>query len=420
MAERKKLDLRSRAPTPPPPAAPTDTAMDMLGPGMLKPGQVLDQRYMTPWEKQQLEAIGWDPGTPVPGNASELIAAARSEATAAGILPVPADTPPLEVPKPVDIGRLPAAKQQELREALKKAGQFQQQLIKEGEAAANMNPSIAAAMEVANDVARQSQRSPGITVVDDRPFRAPIGKGKPAPAAGIPASPKQMGWARASSAAAAPTAPPFTPPPSAQEPQPPEPPPDGDPPIGELSSTGAVGITHCPHCSWELKRPDPSEPTDDDKRSYLMAALGGPGHRFARETMLLGGTIKVGYRELTGAEADAALTQIASDVRSGRVVGDGEWWQRLMDYRMTQAVDYIEIQGVGRVHEGVDLDDIESDDGHMTPYPALVSHLLANVLHAESIRRAVGQGYMRFQRLCEKLEANAETESFWPGIGSLR
>jgi hypothetical protein len=103
----------------------------------------------------------------------------------------------------------------------------------------------------------------------------------------------------------------------------------------------------------------------------------------------------------------------------GRVVGDGEWWQRLMDYRMTQAIEYIEIANVGRVFEGVDLDDIESDDGNPTVFPALVSHLLTDVLTSESIRRAVGQGFMRFQRLCEKLEASASDESFWNGIGPL-
>jgi hypothetical protein len=75
---------------------------------------------------------------------------------------------------------------------------------------------------------------------------------------------------------------------------------------------------------------------------------------------------------------------------------------------------------VGRVFEGVDLDDVESDDGNPTVYPALLSYLLTNVLYSESIRRAVGQGFMRFQRLCEKLEANADTASFWDGIGSLR
>jgi hypothetical protein len=190
--------------------------------------------------------------------------------------------------------------------------------------------------------------------------------------------------------------------------------------MGDLSDTGAVGITHCPHCHWDLKRPDPTDPSDDDKRNYLVATLGGPGHRFTREAALLGGTVRVSYRELTGTEADVALTQIADDVRSGRVVGDGEWWQKLMDYRMAQAIDYIDVQGVGRVHEGVDLDEIESDDGHLTAYPALVAHLLTTVLHGEGLRRAVGQGFMRFQRLCEKLESNADSEAFWEGIGSLR
>jgi hypothetical protein len=87
---------------------------------------------------------------------------------------------------------------------------------------------------------------------------------------------------------------------------------------------------------------------------------------------------------------------------------------------MAQALEYIDVRGVGRVHEGVELNEIESDDGHLTAYPALVGHLITSVLHGEGLRRAVGQGYMRFQRLCEKLEANADTESFWEGIGSLR
>jgi hypothetical protein len=388
-------------------------AMEMLGPGMIKPGQLLDPRYMTPREKQQLAALGWDEGTPVPGNAAELIKAVQDEATAAGVLPVPADTPPLKVPEPVDISQLPLAKQRELRAALVQAGQLQKRLMEQGADMASANPAIAEAMRVANEVTRSNQAEPGVTVVDDRP--------PPRPAQAAAARPKPTGWAR----------------PAEPEPEPAPPDPPGwhqagtrpapgqhqlapDPPVGDLSDTGAVGITHCPHCRWDLKRPDPTEPTDDDKRVYLMASLAGPGHRFARETTLLAGRIKVSYRELTGAEADAALTQIADDVRAGRVVGDGEWWQKLMDYRMTQAIDYIEIQSVGRVHEGVDLDEIESDDGHLTPYPALVTHVLANVLHSESIRRAVGQGFMRFQRLCEKLEANADSESFWEGIGSQR
>jgi hypothetical protein len=346
---------------------------------------------MTDFERKQLEAIGWEKGTPVPGNAAELIAAIQQEASVEGLLPVPADTPPLAMPPPVDISRLPQAKQQELREALEEAGRYHDEFLEQEAATAGMAPGVAEAMRVANTVARNNPQGPGLAVVDDRP--------RPSQA-----RPKQTGWQRQE-----------TPP----EP-PPESPPDPatNPPIGELSSTGAIGITHCPHCSWDLKRPDPSDPSDDDKRTYLMAALGGPGHRFTREVSLLAGTIKIRYRELTGNEADAALTQIADDVRSRRVVGDGEWWQRLMDYRMTQAIDYIDVRDVGRVFEGVELDEVESDDGNPTPFPALNSHLLTNVLHSESIRRAVGQGYMRFQRLCEKLEANADDASFWEGIGS--
>jgi hypothetical protein len=441
MAEpRKKLDLRGRPPTPPPaarPAARLESAEDALGPGLFRPGQVLDPAHMTAYERQQLAAIGWDPGTPVPGNAAELIRAAQQEAQAEGVLPVPADTPPLTMPPTVDISRLPQAKQRELREALVQAGRYQQQYAEHEAATAGLDPGIAEAVRVAEDAAQSGRPPRGIAVVDDRPFRRPKAAAA-APVQAPPAPPrprpKPTGWPQPEPAQPPPEpepepepepAPqatnwrrpgvePFLPPGAAP------PPPDPTPPIGDLSSTGAIGITHCPHCSWDLKRPDPSDPSDDDKRNYLMATLGGPGHRFTRDTSLLGGVIRVGYRELTGGEADAALTQIADDVRKNRVVGDGEWWQKLMDYRMVQALEYIEIQQVGRVYEGLDLDEIETDDGNPTPFPALVSYLLANVLHSESIRRAVGQGYARFQRLCEKLEANADSASFWDGIGSLR
>jgi hypothetical protein len=410
MTEKKKLDLRRHIPQPAQPAAATlsPTLEDTLAPVLFQPGQVLDPKYMTPFERQQLESIGWGKGMPVPGNAAEVIAAARREAVASStVLPVPADTPPLQVPKPVDISTLPAAKQKELREALEKAAAFQQQFTAEQIAAGGLPPGVASAIKVA-DTASRGQ--PGFAVVDDRP---PPDQSAQASAEPSP-RPRQAGWPRSD--------PPGQPKPSGwrkpelQKPPEPEPSMPGPPPIGELSSTGAAGITNCPHCGWELTRHDPTEPDDEDKRAYLMAALAGPGHRFEREGAMLGGFVKVGYRELTGNEADAALTQIADDIRKSRIVGDGEWLQRLMDYRMAQCIGFIDIKNVGRVYEGVDLEDIDSDDDSPTPLPALLGHLLTNVLHSESVRRAVGQGFMRFQRMCEKLSANADEESFWQGI----
>ena len=63
MADKKKLDLRkpvtgtaASRPSRPRPAP----LQDMLGPGTFQPGQVLDPRYMTPWERKQLASIGWE------------------------------------------------------------------------------------------------------------------------------------------------------------------------------------------------------------------------------------------------------------------------------------------------------------------------------------------------------------------------
>jgi hypothetical protein len=189
-----------------------------------------------------------------------------------------------------------------------------------------------------------------------------------------------------------------------------------------MTATGLAGMTHCPHCHWDLKRPDETQPDLSDKRAFLASALAWPPRRFAREMSLLDGNVKVGFRSLTSREADAALAQVALDFRAGDVVGDGEWFQRLMDYRMTQSIDYIEMSGVGRVYEGQELDDIQYDtDGKprgWTALPDLRAYLLAEVLTGESIRRVIGQSFMRFQRLNDKLEANASNQDFWEGIGS--
>jgi hypothetical protein len=163
MAEKKKLDLR-RKPTQvsPPPVAPTDQKAipnlvpSATGPSFFQPGQVIDPRFMTAFEKKQLESIGWEKGTPVPGNAAELIAAIQQEASVEGLLPVPADTPPLVVPPPIDISRLPQAKQQELREALEQAGRYHDEFREQEAAAAGLAPGVAEAMRVANTVARNS------------------------------------------------------------------------------------------------------------------------------------------------------------------------------------------------------------------------------------------------------------------------
>jgi hypothetical protein len=93
-----------------------------------------------------------------------------------------------------------------------------------------------------------------------------------------------------------------------------------------------------------------------------------------------------------------------------------------MDYRLAQAVDYVDVEGVGRVYEGQELDDIlvdtEGKPRGWTAFPALREHLVTEVLTGESFRRVAGQEFMQFQRLNDKLEANAGNQGFWTGIGS--
>jgi hypothetical protein len=404
---RKPLDLRrKRTPEPPPPARPS-LSPGMTGglePGAFEPGALIDPRYLTPDERRQFEAIGWAKGEPIPGNAAEIIRAIQDEATAGDPLPIDPTAPPITMPTPIDISRLSPRKQEEIRQALEQAARQTSELLARREAEANMPPGVAEAMRVAQQASHHGR---GLTVADDRE--------SPPPRARQAVSPRQ-------------SPPPAPPPPAPPPPPPPPPPPNPEPrrpaspPGGSLSPTGAAGITHCPHCSWDLKRPDPVEPSLADKRTFLAAILAWPPRRFTREYTLFGDQLRLGLRSLTSREADAALVQIGIDYRMGTVVGDGEWWQRLMDYRLAQAVDYVDVEGVGRVYEGQELDDIlvdtEGKPRGWTAFPALREHLVTEVLTGESFRRVAGQEFMQFQRLNDKLEANAGNQGFWTGIGS--
>lgn len=392
---RKPLDLRrQKPPTPPPPARP-NPGPGPLEPGMLDPGTVIDPRYITADERQQLEAIGWQPGERIPGNAPDIIRAAQQEATVGGPLPLDPTRPPLTIPEPIDISRLPRQKQEEIRRSLEWAAQQIEEQRAFQEETAGLPSGVAEAVRVAEQTTRPAG---GVTVVDDRPSPPP--PHGPAPRAAQPPG---------------------------QSPPPPPPPPQpgprrATPPPGDLTPTGAAGLTHCPHCSWDLKRPDLTEPDLTDKRAFLAAALAWPPRRFTREYPLLDGQARLGLRSLTSHEADTALVQVGIDYRTGTVVGDGEWWQRLMDYRMAQAIDYLDIDRVGRVYEGQELADIlydtEGKPRGWTAYPGLRDHILTEVLPGESLHRVVGQTFMAFQRLADKLEANAGNRDFWTGIGS--
>jgi len=156
----------SFAPPPGSPAATALTAAKAQRPSTmpLQPGKVSRQQSLSPAERGVLEKLGWEEGDPIPPGLADRLAAAQRDANEALEdlqAPVPLNTPPLQVPPSVDIGSLPAQKQQELRDLVQNYKQAGEQPAPRGPSPGLLEagPGILAAAEGQLDE---------LEVVDDR------------------------------------------------------------------------------------------------------------------------------------------------------------------------------------------------------------------------------------------------------------
>jgi hypothetical protein len=359
--------FRRRTAAPPPAAAPGPAGSPFeevpgLGRLPLQPGTAV---RLTDFERQSLKKLGWKEGDPVPGNLAEAIEAGRrSAADTAGMTPVDPATPPLEY-REVKIEDLDPQSQRRLSAAM------QDMLARE--AARRAAPSIPDA-------------APGVQEALNLASAPPP---QPAPSPAPPPPPPPVESSPAAEPAAGP---------------------------GVLSPTGAAGFVNCPHCGWDLERPDTIEPAPEDIYGYLTMVLGGAGVRFTKTLRLFGGRVAVTFRALTVGEANLALHQVACDLRANRIIGDGEYLRALQDYRMVMTIERLQVEGKGAI-EIPAATDTPADAPFETALPTLHKWLIADVLPSETLRRAVGMEFYRFQGLVEKCEARAADPNFWQGIG---
>jgi hypothetical protein len=183
--------------------------------------------------------------------------------------------------------------------------------------------------------------------------------------------------------------------------------------------SGAIATPNCPHCGWDLERPDEVEPTEEDKLGYLAMLLGGAAVRFTKDVPLYGGQLVVRFRTLTYPERCLTNEQAGWDLRSGKIFGDGEYFNNLIDYRLVLSIERVILADRGEfpVPEATSAERL---DGEHTVLPRLRDWFTEQVLPSEMVVMAIKKEFIRFQALIEKLTATASNPDFWAGIGGPR
>lgn len=369
--------------------------------------------HMSDYTQRQLMAAGWKPGDPVPGDLGQRLKeiqqkiqeeqeTARLEDSdlAVGWKPVN--------PSFVDIENMPEAYQNEVREYLQEYKQqvADEKAMAEQEAAADRSipdniqgqqREVMRQQMIAGDAAmaaRQAKRAAQrdeteSVVIDDR---------KP----GLSGVAAQVEAAKATQAKY-----------EAEQKAQPAPPPVEQPATGVASTH-----TNCQRCAWPLDVPFEIVPTDKDKQGF-MAGILGLG-RFEKHYELLGGNLEVYFRSLSTAESTMIQKQLGAMVRSGEVIGDGEFWACLMEFRMVLSVSRLVIGGNVK-YEAKPIIEWEKDFPPVdkilpTPIPRLADYFYEHCASQEPLRRILGQTHQEFQRLVEALEVMTNKSDFWKGI----
>jgi len=335
----------------------------------------------TPEELATLQTIpGWEVGQPVPDNLAEVLASISHEAAGEARdpdkipLPQPGDTPPLKVPEPVDISQLPADRQRAIQEGLARAHQAREEEARGPAGVEGAGPGINEA--IAGHAVKD------MLVEDD--LASPTYSGTEVP--------KTTPFVDAGVA----------------------PPPD----LPEGSRTGAQTqlVTECPHCGWDLKEPDPVEPTKDDKDRYLMATAGGIP--FQRPYILFGGRMTVVIRELLPSECDQIYKEVWNQRKQGLIQTPQEFFESLTRYRVClQLVTTNTLEINNKFPENLEAWKGSIVSPAVTTLPQVLEKVYESALRTESLVRVITKLVAHFNRLTAKMEENWYRSDFWEPIG---
>lgn len=373
------------------------------GSGFLPPGTVL-----TDFEQEGLKLLGHDPSKAIPTDLASKIAAAQQQLQGPVPLPVPMDTPPTVIPKAVDIRTLPPEKRAELAESLRT---FQQ--VMSEQQAPDPSPRRATVPPPPPQVATEQ------TVVDDlRPgmtHAEAMRAAPPTPGPGQAAQAIQQEAHDRAAAARAQGQAEGRAQAQAEAPPPPYAPQPGD-------AGGTLHPVACPHCGWDLKKDDPTEPTENDKLDFVQAVLGQ--QRFKKTYALLGGKLRVTFRSLKTQESNMAFRQVVVDAQTdlkNRLINDTPfYWRNLTTYRTILALESVDSDLTGTI-EIPPIDEIEVEkDSYAFPDTKLMAvhdMIVEQAMPTEHLQQIVGHCFNEFQALCDKLTVMAEDPGFYKAIG---
>lgn len=175
--------------------------------------------------------------------------------------------------------------------------------------------------------------------------------------------------------------------------------------------------TNCVRCHWPVAKPFNVEATEDDKRRFIIAILGG--ERFHKQYELLGGAVKLKLRSLTVPEVTMLNVQLGYMVQTGQIVGNLEYSHHGMLFRA--ALGTVEMQaGPHVLYSSKPIAEFVPENKPQDP-TNLVAYLeeFTKSLKTETTVRLVSKAYREFQQLVELLEEMTDRPDFWSGIDLL-
>lgn len=398
------------------------------------PREKIQGSNLTPEERRLIEQAGGDPedavalhDTPLSDALAEQIEALRRNADKVEGTPVPADTPPIKIPEPVDINKLPPDKQAEIMKALDEAKAYQAaERDSIAPDAISQIPGMAEAYRTArghpddvllvDDMNVEQQASPPPQdSFDPTAASAPAPEAVPFPQDTTSQRPAQEhGVAEATTEGNNPGSKPpdgFDP---VEPPAPPPPAPPATPPAGAGGGGGGGSVrkTHCPQCHFDLSK-DPEEISQHMKLSFVSSVLGEG--RFRQEYKMFGGRMVVILRGLLPSELDLAQHQLAQDIQLKRVLTNAEYKYMFENYKLAMAIEKLIRDGAQQIFKPVAELPYDSKR-FVTALPQLTDWFNNHVYKTDSVRRTIGQKWLTFGKIQDRLEARATDPDFWKAI----
>ena len=158
--------------------------------------------------------------------------------------------------------------------------------------------------------------------------------------------------------------------------------------------------------------PDPVDPNDNDKQTFMQCVLGG--QTWKKVYSLMDDQLAVTIRQLTPAEVDACFQQTHSERNRGLHPEPSDFYEQLLRYRMClQLVDVRSGENLIPFPESMDTWEGVAVDPDPTTLPQIMKDVYAKVIHTESMNRILSTMTAKFNRLVSKLEVNVESPDFW-------